>query len=431
MRKINFILIALLMYFVGFSSMGKKTGDSFAPRPENAKSDSIQIVRLDESRYSEGLSKLYLLEKIKRYRQDYETIKTESDFSSNYVNQNPYDKYLKNLQSFKDSDLDAAEAYLKSLPDSIKFTPTSVDQNKRDYGDINWRDKDRTLRVADFYGDLSNSGWSPYAFIINMIPTARVGYGKLELNVDGESLYFRKNASKFVWRLTPTYYRVNAKIQTLENAQGQLPMLLQIYGANNPDDMNGTYLVMPREGASINTSAIDALRKAEEQAKLDPNYTPPIQLDAGPYTNVSNENIIEAEIICEGIESGLSKEDLHDLIGANPKDYLGKLHIMASICSNNPRLFRIRVDEVKNHLPKTTSSTSKTNEFNIISKNTLAEAEIIMGELGRSRSPKQVLEHFQKYRKSVNDKGLLIKLIKLYKQDRNIYKERIDVLHKN
>ena len=424
--------MVLFMYLVGCSSMGKKTGDSFAPRPENAKSKSIQIVRLDESRYSEGLSKLYLLEKIKRYRQDYETIKTESDFSSSYVNHNPYEQYLKNLQSFKDSDLDGAEAYLKSLPDSIKFTPTPIDENKHDYGDINWRDKDRTLRISDFYGDLSNDGWSPYAFIINMIPTARVGYGKFELNIDGESLYFRKSASKFVWRLTPTYYWVNAKIQTLENAQGQLPMLLEIDGANNPDDMNGTYLVMPREGASVNTAAIDALRKAEEKAKLDPNYTPPIQLDAGPYTKVSNENIIEAEIICEGIESGLSKEDLQALIGADPKDYLCKLNIMASICSNNPSLFRIRVDEVKNHLPKTTtSSTSKTKEFNIISKSTLAEAEIIMGELGRSRSPKQVLEHFHKYRKSVKDKELLIKLIKLYKKDRNIYKERIDVLRKD
>lgn len=162
--KKDLILLVVLLLVLGCSSVYEDPDDSFAPRPENAKSDSYQIVRLGEERTSSGIRKNYLLEMIEAYRDKYKSIKVRSDFNSDYVGEHSYEKYLKNVQAFKDSDLDAAEEYIKSFPDSLKFTSTGLDEGKYDIGDINWRSNSRKLRISDFHAQRYTDDWSAYAF---------------------------------------------------------------------------------------------------------------------------------------------------------------------------------------------------------------------------------------------------------------------------
>jgi hypothetical protein len=245
-------LLAGLLVMAGCSSMRENPDGAFAPRPENATSDSYQLVRLDENRYHGGLDKASLLMFIDRYRKDYEVIKPASDFAQDHDNGIRYQQYLDNVQSFKDSKLDAAERYLKSLPEAMRFTRADLDPKTYDIGDINWRDTARKLRVVDFYAQYSSDDWSPYAFIINLLPPAKNGYGKLALSVNGETLYFRKKMRKKIWSFAPNYFWVYAYVLTLDNSADQAPMLLIINDPNDHGDMNGTYLVMPQADIAEN-----------------------------------------------------------------------------------------------------------------------------------------------------------------------------------
>ncbi len=248
MKKITVILyfLQILFFTAGCSSVREEPKDEFAPRPENARSQSYRLVRLNEDKYSGKLDINNLLKKIASFRQQYQKVKTIEDFSYSYDKENEYKNYSKKLQSFKDSDLDAAEKYLKSLPPETEFSLLKTDEGKKyDIGDIDWTDSSRQLQITDFYAQYYSDDWSPYFFIINLIPTARNGYGKLQLSVNGENLIFRKKVRKKIWTFSSGYFWVHTKIYTTGSNSKTLPMIISIEDPNDHGDMNGAYLVIP------------------------------------------------------------------------------------------------------------------------------------------------------------------------------------------
>ena len=82
---IALILFLTLIVITGCSQVREDPGDSFAPRPENAKSASYQIVRLCEGKHYGKWGKPFLLKLIENYRKLYETIKAESRGSTQKI----------------------------------------------------------------------------------------------------------------------------------------------------------------------------------------------------------------------------------------------------------------------------------------------------------------------------------------------------------
>ena len=346
MKQSLFLLVAL-MFLMGCSSVREDPDDSFAPRPENAESSSYQIVRLGEASYHGDLDKASLLHRIDLYRRKYKKIKTRSDFAEGSYGGDRFKEYLEVAQSFLDSDLDAAEKYIESWPDSISFKKADPDEGKYDTGDISWTDKSRKLRIVDFYSQYYSDDWSSFAFIINMIPTARNGYGRFEFNLNDETLFFRKKVRKSIWTFSSGYFWVYTDILIMEGGEDQVPMLVSISDPNDHGYMNGIYLVLPRKGVSVETSVL---------SNIDSNVK--VLVKTGPNA-------------------------------------------------------------------KTQSS-----PWSIINKETFPIADIIQHELGRRRTPEQVIEHFRKYVKSFNDEELLKDLIELCQKDRKKFKSLLEPYRK-
>lgn len=420
MKATVFLLMGL--FFVGCSSVREDPDDSFAPRPENAKSASYMIVRLGEEETFSGIRKHQLLDIIKNYREKYAIIKAQSDFGTGHYDDIRYREYSQKVQAFKDSDLDAAEKYIKTFPDSLKFS--SGDNTRVDLSD--------KLRIVDFYGQYYTDDWSAYAFIINMIPTARNGYVKLELDINGEKLAFRKKARKKIWRFSPEYFWMYVDFYFFENSQAHAPALLSISDPNDHGDMNGIYLIMPQAGVA-DTSAIVDMRKAEEKAKLDPNYIPPPKLDYGRYLSINKDNIDGAEYVYEKRNGGAEDMEVYRYLSANSKT-IGKDMNVRSVLDAyryNQEKYRQRMEEVRKTVPKLKANaivktsqnpSAEAGPWSIINEENFPIADIVYGEMSRKRTAEQTLETFRKGFKWAKDEELILKFTELYKLDSKKYK---------
>jgi hypothetical protein len=296
------LMAAVLFSGAGCSTMREDPTDAFAPRPENATSTSYRMVRLDEGRHGNTWDRASLLAKIARYRKQYQSVKDRSDFGKDYVAEHSHNTYQVRVKSFLDSDLDAAEQYLQSLPDDFRFMPADPDDGKRDIGDIDWTDDARALRVVDFYAQQYTDDWSPYAFGINLIPTARDGYGKLSLNVHGESLAFRRAVRKRIWTFSSGYFWVYTRLLVSQEGKDRVPMLVVIADPNDRSVMNGTYLIMPRSlPAAVRTAADGTITTTPA-----PSTTPA----SDPWDLLTTERLDEATIIAEELKRGLAPEKI-------------------------------------------------------------------------------------------------------------------------
>jgi hypothetical protein len=342
------LLAAVLVSGTGCSSMREDPTDAFAPRPENATSASYQIVRLDEDPPNGMLNRTSLLAKISRYRSTYRTIETRSDFGQDYYEEHRYRTYQMRLQSFQDSDLAAAERYLQSLPESITFVPTDSDDQKYDIGDIDWTAEQRALRVVDFYAQNYSDDWSPYAFVINLIPTARDGYGKLSLSIAGETLSFRRAMRKRLWTFSSGYFWVYTRLLRPSDTAKPLPMLVVIADPNNRGEMNGTYLIMPRIDTSTAHGVTDASRTNQAQPT---GQTQPTGQATDDWNLLSNERIQEARVIIAERRRGMTTEKLVSSLKVRGSDQSDEmLRQLISLYEQDSARFEQRVESLRKEL---------------------------------------------------------------------------------
>lgn len=312
--------------------------DAFAPRPENATTASYQMVRLDEGRHRGAWDRASLLAQIAHYRAQYQSIKTRGDFGQDYQQEHCYKTYQVRVQSFQDSDLDAAERYLKSLPDTLSFTPADPDEGKRDIGDVVWTDDRRALRVVDFYAQHYSDDWSPYAFVINLIPTARDGYGKLSLTIRGETLSFRRAVRKRIWTFSSGYFWVYTRLLVQKDGTDRLPMLLIIDDPNDRGEMNGTYLIMPRSLPAVAHTATDgAAAQTPEPSKA---------CAADPWDVLTGQRLAEARVIADELARGLTPERIVTSLkkhrGSDQSEAV--LLELIALCQQDAQQFRQRLD---------------------------------------------------------------------------------------
>ncbi len=376
-----FLLLGVAVLITGCSSVREPPTDAFAPRPESAKSASYQIVRLSEDRYSHNLTKEDLLKCIGRYRENYRVIKKETDFPDDYYSEHVKKQYFINVQSFKDSDLPAAERYLKSLPNTIEFTPADPDEYKHRLGEIDFTDKNRKLRIIDFYHRNYTSDWTIWTVVLGFIKTAREGYGKFTFSIKGEALEFRKTVQKRIWTFSAGYFEVHTQIYTIKNDPDHVPMLLVIHDPNDHGDMNGTYLIMPRNMADIEAMPIIEIpetKPAEKAQEVNPVKKAPLTKPAKkPPQTKPTEKAQETKSVAEAADNQLSSDP-----------------------------------------------------WDILTKDRFPEAKVIKGEMDVGKSPDKIVSGLIKYRGSDQSEDVLFKMIELYKQDPKRFEQRIDALSK-
>ena len=240
-----FSLLTLLLNPMGCGPIQEVQTNQFAPLLEDVTSDSYHIIRISEharlSKYTVD-NVLDMLDAHRgRYHDNFKKERSEIPYEKQQQNNN------KIVLPINMSDLDYAEASLKALPKSVVLESVLGDKGKYDLGDIPWHSEKRLLRVVDFFRMFYTDSWSPFAVLINLIPTEAEGYAKLELKLHEGTVTFRTRAKRYIWTLKPGYFWIYVDLLAFTDAHISAPMLINIFHPMDHDQANGLYLVFRKK----------------------------------------------------------------------------------------------------------------------------------------------------------------------------------------
>ncbi|TGL65281.1 hypothetical protein [Leptospira jelokensis] len=234
----------IILFFFVHCMLSKYQGD--IPRlDEKSHNQSIQIIKIAEQiRFSHyqtvgGEERMVytqedLIKGIQSYKEQYSDSKPKWE----YANLEQYQFEKKNMDPEK---LDAVIKFLKKEKEPYVFT--SHRKIQYDWGTVDWKDKNENLILSKFYGQYFDNDWSPYAFLINLIPNQIVGIGIFRFQINEQVVEFRANARKTIWRF-PFRYWAHTHIFSTKNGKNKFPILVQISDPNDRDkSQNGLYFI--------------------------------------------------------------------------------------------------------------------------------------------------------------------------------------------
>ncbi|EOQ89743.1 hypothetical protein LEP1GSC202_1327 [Leptospira yanagawae serovar Saopaulo str. Sao Paulo = ATCC 700523] len=234
-----------IILFLLVNCMVSKYSGNIPRLDEKSQNKSIQIVKIAEQlRFSHyqtvaGEARMVytqedLIKGIQIYKEQYSNSKPKWE----YANQEQYQFEKKNMDPVK---LEGVINHLKNANEPYVFV--SHRKIQYDWGTVDWKDKNENLILSEFYGHYFDDDWSPYAFLINLIPNQIVGTGIFRFQINDEVVEFRANARKTIWRF-PIRYWAHTHIFSTKNGKNKFPILIQINDPNDRENsQNGLYFI--------------------------------------------------------------------------------------------------------------------------------------------------------------------------------------------